>query len=269
MLRHSLGRAVVALALTLGFGVASANAASITIDLSGGGGLGSVGNQRVWSSGDLTVYGTAWYVEQASWLSGSTYGSFQKAALGQYSPGLGVCSSLEESGDDTPFNDCGSPLHAVGNNSSGLFDNGYTDYVLFLFDKTVDLTSVYVDEISGRTDVSYWLGTVAGAATQLNLLSGQTNPGSVGFGSRIDNDGNGDRTVTLNSTANSYNALLFAARVGEGDDAFKIKNLTIDYTPGTPRTPETPVPEPASLVLMGFGLVGVASAVRRRRAARQ
>ena len=34
---------------------------------------------------------------------------FEKAALGRYSPGLGVCNSYEEGGNDTPFNDCDSP----------------------------------------------------------------------------------------------------------------------------------------------------------------
>jgi len=121
------------------------------------------------------------------------------------------------------------------------------------------------------TDVSYWLGTVGGPATQLELLTNKTTSqlAGLGFGSRIDNDGNGDRSVTLNSPANGYNALLFGAKFDDDNDAFKIKSLTIDYAPGGPRTPETPVPEPASLVLMGCGLVGVASAVRRRRAARQ
>lgn len=260
MFRQTLSRAALALALAIGAGITSANAAPITFSFGGSGGVGSIGNQRTFTVDGITVYATAWYYDD------DNDNRFEKAALGRYSPGLGVCNSYEESGDDTPFNDCDSPNHAVSNN-----DDDWYDYVLFLFDQSVDLTSVYVDEIEGRTDVSYWLGTVGGAAAQLELLTNKTTGqlGGLGFGGRIDNDGNGDRSVTLNSPANGYNALLFGARFGGDDDAFKLKSLTIDYTPGTPRTPETPVPEPASLVLMGCGLVGVASAVRRRRAARQ
>src|SRR5688572_22807074 len=146
MLRQTLSRAALALALALGAGITSANAAPITFSFGGSGGVGSIGNQRTFTVDGVTVYATAWYYDD------DDDNRFEKAALGRYSPGLGVCNSFEEGGDDTPFNDCDSPDHAVSNN-----DNDWYDYVLFIFDQTVDLTSVYVDEIDGRTDVSYWL----------------------------------------------------------------------------------------------------------------
>ncbi len=258
MTRTGLGRALAGLILSLTLGAAPSFAASITFNFADGPDtLGSIGNQRTFTSDGVTVYATAWYLT-------SSGANFQKAALGHWGGGLGVCSSAEESGDDSPFNSCGSPAHTVDN------DDDF-DFVLFLFDQSVDPTSVRVNEF-GDTDVSYWLGNVAGLATQLNLLvnTDTSELDDLGFNSRQD-DNNGDdddRTISLTSPLNNYNALLIGATLHssfDGNDAFKLKNLTVNFT--TPEIPETPVPEPGTIALLGLGLAGLA--VARRRQARK
>ncbi len=231
-MKASLIRLLMVAGTVLGLS-ASVQATPITFNLGGSGGTGSIGNQRSFIDGGLTVYATAWTSTDDT--------NLVKGALGQYSPGLGVCDSVELTSG------CGSPAHTVEN-------AGNNDYVLFLFSSAVKITSVALTAY-GDTDATYWLGNVAGAASQLNLLTGATfaGLGGLGFGAQQDDPGSTvSRTVALNSPSSWYNALLFGASSSGTNDAFKILSVTVDNA-----SPISTVPEPTTVALLGTGVLAL------------
>lgn len=196
----------------------------------------TITDQLIYSNNGLTATATAW----SRPVSG---GMFEQSQLAQWSPGIGVKSAGEVI-TSVPY----VPFYT---------DNEtYYDFVLFVFDRPVEIDQVKVHP-SGNTfdlDVSYWLGNIdpsldlAGAG--FNDLSG------LGFGPRIDDDvpaGNAARWVNVNSNTGGINALLVGARVSgdSGIDRFKIQ--TLDVTPA--------IPEPASALM---SILGIPMLMRRK-----
>jgi PEP-CTERM motif-containing protein len=238
---------VLAVALAIvASSAATAGATTINFNSNAGTGSfgdGSVGNVRTWVAGGITVTATAWYANSNNFLT---------AALGLYSgAGLATCNS-QEWGSSFP---CSSPDHAIDN------DDEY-DFVQFNFSSAVNLQEVGLYTFGGYDyDVSFWLGNgVTGLAGKaLNNMP-------AGFGSRQDVDN--DTSVDLQPGNLTYTSLLFGAQKGDDNDRFKVKYLTFDVPSINlecgPQAPCSPTPEPGSLVLMGTGLVGFATLLRRR-----
>lgn len=189
--------------------------------------------------------GTTVVTEKAWSYNGST---IQSASLGKWSGGLGVISAGES----------GSPSHTVDN-------SGNNDFVAFYFSETVEINAVRLTTY-GDTDISFWIGTVSGVPS----FTGQDlNDLDVNYGAHVDNYcGDANRTAQFGSATETGNLLVLAALVPANGwkDYFKIKTLYAE-TVVTPPTEPDAVPTPATLLVFGPALFGLA--VLRRRAARK
>ena len=193
--------------------------------------------------GAVTMAVSGWSLAQP--ISGST--SFVSRPVVSYGGYLGVTSPGDIIGGQVQ-----NSQHAVDN------AGGYTEFVLFQFDKPVDPTTLNVEQFNSDSDVDYWTGNLVPGT-----LAGFSYSDLAALASGTDTN-SGSRSITL--TSGLVTSLIVAADTIGVNDFFKINYLKVDYN--TPPPPPPPgVPEPATYATMGGALVGLALLVARRRKA--
>lgn len=188
------------------------------------------------SDGITSVTATAW--------SQNNSGVIETAQLGFYSNGLGVTNNAND----------GS--HTVDN-------QGYTDFVAFYFNQTVDLKSVFLNTY-GDMDITAWIGTTPSQP----VFTGQSFADlDIAYGPGFNNyGGDTNRLASFGANEETGNLLIVSALIDGSNttyDNFKIKALYAESA----ITPDTDIPGPATLLV--FGPAVLAMGVMRRRARRK
>jgi hypothetical protein len=233
--------------------IASPAVAQQTISFGGSNSFtdGADGNVRFFSAGGIKVQASAFSYDG---------NSLERAFLGRYSTGLGVTNNGEGLG--------------LLNNSHTIDNLGQKDFVLLVFDRSVNIASAVLrpyDISSTANDNDAWVSyaNFTGAYSAPTPTTLSLNSPLWASLAAVDYTVNGNMQspyrVNLNSTGFYGNVwMLGAANLNRDtrDDGFKLSSIAVTNAP-TPVI--SAVPEASTWAMMLFGFGGIGYSMRRSR----
>ena len=171
----------------------------------------------------------------------------------------GITYNLTESGTGDPLTDQFT-LSITGINGASDDEGGRYGVESFAFNKPTGFVSA-----TGPAGYSFMLGglNADGCSGSGNFFCFYTSPAPSGPALAANSSLSFVFTVTA-ASFDSYNPDFKINWVGTKNN-YNLVSLPLTPADGDPPPPPTSVPEPTTLSLLGFGLVGFAFAIRRRR----